>query len=260
MWTIDVGKTLLVTLAVTQFIGGLTDASQVTQGSIHEMNGAQPKKDMVYWEEIVPRERSDEESTGAKRIDANQRKVLWKKEDQVNMDPFQITHQSKQSKKKNDEELPHPMRTDEWKLRIKCIGNSKHLVKGIDTLEFSRNGYVRAIPSDENNNRLCKPAVGRWEVLPNGIVWTIPIQYRDDEKSSESSKETVLNYYADVHLNQFGSCPKMMRGLVTRDRFPNSRLPKHWFRPVVARFTGEGIGKDTADVSYQHRGVGLSSN
>jgi len=152
------------------------------------------------------------------------------------------------------------MRTDEWKLRIKCIGNSRHFVKGIDTLEFSRNGYVRAIPSDENNNRLCKPAVGRWEVLPNGIVWKIPIQYKENKKCSESSKETVLNYYADLHLNQFGSCPKMMRGLVTRDRFPNSKLPKQWFRPVVARFTGEGVGEDTADVSYRHRGVGLSSN
>mmetsp|Transcript_9664 Transcript_9664/g.13669 ORF Transcript_9664/g.13669 Transcript_9664/m.13669 type:complete len:263 (-) Transcript_9664:1321-2109(-) len=262
MRSINVKKILLwATITVTQFMGILTDASKVTQGAMNEMSGAQTSKEIIYWEEIIPQERSDEKSSEAKRISGEKRKVLWKKEDQVNMDPIQMMLQSKQPKKKNDEVTPHPMRTDEWKLQIKCRGKNKDLFKGIDTLEFARNGYVRVVPCDEgDNNRLCKPAVGKWEVLPNGIAWTIPIQIRGDDACTDSGKETVLNYFADLHLNQFGGCPKMMRGVITRDRFPNSRLPKQWFRPVLARFAGEGIGEDTADVSYQHRGIGLSSN
>lgn len=43
-------------------------------------------------------------------------------------------------------------------------------------------------------------------------------------------------------------------------RHKDSFLPPNLFRPVIATFTATGIGKDTSDVSYKSRGVGLYNN
>ena len=55
---------------------------------------------------------------------------------------------------------------------------------------------------------------------------------------------------ADLILNPFGSCPRMVRGTIVKDS-------GKCFRPVVATFSGEGIGQDTVNLSYRERGFGL---
>uniref|UniRef100_A0A7S4QWF8 Uncharacterized protein n=1 Tax=Ditylum brightwellii TaxID=49249 RepID=A0A7S4QWF8_9STRA len=67
-------------------------------------------------------------------------------------------------------------------------------------------------------------------------------------------KKTVLHYHADLHLNKFGERPRMRRGIITRDRFRYlSFLPPHLFRPVIATFSAEGVGKDMIDITYKER-------
>jgi hypothetical protein len=57
----------------------------------------------------------------------------------------------------------------------------------------------------------------------------------------------------------------MFRGVVTRDRFIDAKIPftnillsKKLFRPVIGTFAGLGTGNDTVDTSYKKRGLGLS--
>ncbi|CAM9274926.1 unnamed protein product, partial [Discosporangium mesarthrocarpum] len=71
-----------------------------------------------------------------------------------------------------------------------------------------------------------------------------------------NTTDTVVHHKAELHWNVFGSQPRMFRGTVTRDRFPSSPLPPWLFRPVVAAFTGFGVGDDTSDTSYRHRHMG----
>lgn len=64
----------------------------------------------------------------------------------------------------------------------------------------------------------------------------------------------TLRYSADFHFNVFGPQPRMLCGVVARDRPSNGTLPPWLLRPVVATFTAEGVGEDTADFDYDGRG------
>ena len=66
-------------------------------------------------------------------------------------------------------------------------------------------------------------------------------------------------YSALQHPNVFGEYPRMLRGIVTKDRAPSSSLGSHavgsrgrfrFFRPVVATFYAYGDSEDTHDTSY----------
>jgi hypothetical protein len=52
----------------------------------------------------------------------------------------------------------------------------------------------------------------------------------------------------------------MLRGTVTRDRCADSFMPPWLFRPVVATFTGIGVGIDTSDPSHTGRDSGKASS
>ena len=84
--------------------------------------------------------------------------------------------------------------------------------------------------------------VGTWKLAPSGVVWKM------------AWDGTTYSFYADLQVSPFGDYPKMFRGLVIRDRSTGSVLPKRFFRPIVATFSGMGVGKDTADFSYKDRG------
>jgi hypothetical protein len=79
---------------------------------------------------------------------------------------------------------------------------------------------------------------------------------KSNSNNNNSNRRTgILHYHADIHLNKFGKQPRMFRGVVTRDRCSDK---PHLFRPVLATFSAQGIGKDTVNVSYENRGFGLS--
>lgn len=192
---------------------------------------------------------------------------------------------SKRTKRKKEIE-EHPMRTDEWIISVslsplaffrrseKNFFPVTHIHKE-DTdrkreqhFKFARNGYVILVEKEEEHHlgvaqngwrRVTK--VGKWKLGTNGVSWTIPI------KSTEFPfQQTNLHYHADIHLSKFQEKPRMFRGVVTRDRFSDAKIPftnilvgKKMFRPVIATFIGLGTGNDTVDTTYKKRGIGLSS-
>eukprot|EP00559_Dactyliosolen_fragilissimus_P002172 CAMPEP_0184856218 /NCGR_PEP_ID=MMETSP0580-20130426/1384_1 /TAXON_ID=1118495 /ORGANISM="Dactyliosolen fragilissimus" /LENGTH=346 /DNA_ID=CAMNT_0027351095 /DNA_START=304 /DNA_END=1344 /DNA_ORIENTATION=+ len=161
-----------------------------------------------------------------------------------------------------------------------------------------------------NNTRITR--IGKWRIDTTGISWDIPVVVPipnssknqtpqfvkedqlminldgEDEPIKEQlskfppviCKKTTLHYHADIHLNKFNESPRMIRGIVTRDRYVSPktfsklntplknlfsgafincpRLPKNILRPVVATFNAIGVGEDTVDYSYKDRGFGLT--
>jgi hypothetical protein len=139
---------------------------------------------------------------------------------------------------------PHPLRTDLWDLNIRWRGRAKGAWTPV---EFHPNGFCRSPTL----------GVGTWEVLPWGVRCTLV----------EDLTGVEYTLYASLHLNQFGDQPKMIQGTILKyegsqedpvqDHFFVKRRQK-LFRPVVATFSGKGVGTDTADFSYSNRGTGLS--
>mmetsp|Transcript_30282 Transcript_30282/g.46356 ORF Transcript_30282/g.46356 Transcript_30282/m.46356 type:complete len:417 (+) Transcript_30282:144-1394(+) len=140
--------------------------------------------------------------------------------------------------------------------------------------------------SSSSQSRVTK--IGKWKVDTAGVSWHIPVRKIStansslasssasaSSSSSSSSTTTTLHYHADLILTKFQERPRMFRGVVCRDRYDDIdihipfpflptpiiriRIRKNVFRPVIATFTAEGIGVDTADTLYKNRGFGLSS-
>ena len=96
---------------------------------------------------------------------------------------------------------------------------------------------------------------GIWKISHGNVIWHLPLRfdkYHPAQKKHKNEK-TTLHYKATIHLQKFSDKPRMFRGVITRDRYSNSWLPKHWFRPVVATFVASGYGEDTLDLEYQYR-------
>lgn len=176
--------------------------------------------DLIYWEEELP-------EPPRMSIDKKEpsRRLFW----------HGRMHEEHDANLKHGEKkhTPHPMRTNEWQLFLH-ISKKEAENLGINTtmlLEFSDNGFCRHAAS---------PMIGKWKLHPSGITWQIPLP-----------NSVILQCHADLILNPFGKRPRMVRGTIVKDD------GRKWFRPVVATFSGEGIGHDTADVSYKERGFGL---
>ena len=151
-------------------------------------------------------------------------------------------------------------------------------------MKFSSNGFVVLIEEDDNNNDHNDDStiqksnqkitnVGKWQMNTNGICWTIqtPVPKGDNKEGKgerfNNGNSTCLYYHADIHLSKFQSKPRMLKGIVSRDRYDTNlkdngkhELRKKLFRPVIGSFTAEGIGEDTLVLQYKDRGFGLSSN
>jgi hypothetical protein len=163
---------------------------------------------------------------------------------------------------------PHPLRTDVWKMTVRWRQyphpqdgrrNKKKAAKKDMLLEFADNGYVRLCPQpgtdsdkldldtdidvDKPTATTSSTPIGTWKLDPSGLSWHLPLNDREHY------------FFADIHMNPFGKCPKMTRGIVIRDN--DKGKGQSWFRPVVATFVGSGVGTDTADFSYKHRNFGL---
>lgn len=137
--------------------------------------------------------------------------------------------------------------------------HSSRIVKKFDEW-VQRRQYVD-IDTDETSEdsitsrRVTK--IGKWKMGTNGVSWSMPVRVESDDSPEGVAKTTTLHYHADIHLSKFQEQPRMFKGVVTRDRFPGIGIRKDLFRPVIATFTAEGIGEDTADISYKKRGFGL---
>lgn len=184
---------------------------------------------LVYWEEEIPLDAfvSDgDESSPSKE----KRSLFWNPKEHDTDTVIRLT-QAQQPKARNVS--PHPMRTDEWRIQL----TSGERLLGTDSLDlkFSDNGFVKVL---ENRFTKLEASIGTWKMIPSGIRWELPV------KMTTNNKNTTLHCHADLVLNKFGSKPHMVRGIITRDRYPDSMFPRHFLRPVVATFTSVGIGKD----------------
>jgi len=189
--------------------------------------------DVIYWEEELPEPLKD----NLNDEEPNKRRLFW----QGRMDESISTDTKKEAATAAKKTTPHSMRTNEWQLDLHMSRRERTRL-GIHNktmlLDFSETGHVRVM-----NNNTFTLAIGTWKLHPSGITWQFPIR-------QEESSPVTLQCHADLIINPFGSRPRMVRGTIVK----NSRK---WFRPVVATFSAEGIGQDTADMSYRERGFGL---
>lgn len=196
------------------------------------VSSQQDPSSLIYWEEEIPEPTNGDRSRDDKPK-RTKRRLFW----QGRMERDILLDSSTDTSKTT---TPHSMRTNEWKLDLHMT-NKECTKLGIHNktllLDFAETGHVCV--RQGNNSTL---SIGTWTLHPSGITWQFPVTYHDCK--------TTLQCHADLILNPFGSRPRMVRGTIVK----NSRK---WFRPVVATFSGEGIGHDSADVSYRERGFGM---
>jgi hypothetical protein len=124
-------------------------------------------------------------------------------------------------------------------------------------------------------------SIGTWELTPTGLSWTIGLDdeideddYEDDDGGAVGPSKAsaapsfahhppirkagtgVYLFHADLHLHPFGPRPRLSRGVVLHEKGSSSGAAdrsSRWFRPVVATFSGVGVGRDTVDLSYRGR-------
>lgn len=73
---------------------------------------------------------------------------------------------------------------------------------------------------------------GEWTCVNDGIQWTT------------TRRADTVYYHANLCQDQFGSNPKMLCGVVTRDR--RAPLPRALFRPVLGSFRATGNDRAAA--------------
>ena len=211
----------------------LAGRSPRTSGSADTAAGAAASatsnSETWVWEEEIPLEVVVDEDTSTKiKIP---RHKLWSTEKQAPLTLRSLMQQH--SKDKATTVQPHKLRTNLWELKIQWRGKK---LKETLQLEFSDNGYVRLLASSHDDNTTTTASIGKWELASHGVTWNLYMP------------ESIV-FYGDLLLNPFGTQPKMIRGVVLSD----PSVSRTWFRPVLATFTGRGIGEDTADLSYRNR-------
>jgi hypothetical protein len=159
--------------------------------------------------------------------------------------------------------MPHPLRTDEWHLTLNWRFRKHGHRRSQWYVEFHTNRFARVKEtnhsSDDTNSRNSFFGIGCWDLLPNGkLILSLPYNEesthpssqikKDDNKDEKHFSFNQIILLADLHQNPFGLQPKLSRGIIIY--IPSKRS---WLRPIIATFTANGVGKDTADFSYQSR-------
>jgi len=183
------------------------------------------KRSVIIWEEEFPSESSRDRTSAASENTVVPRRKIWSTNKEEPLSPFAPPSPGKAFQ--DVVRQPHRLRTDRWELHIHWRGKKEH--ERLE-MEFSDNGFVRMISDDETSS------IGQWELASHGLTWRLPMPDQDR-----------LIFHGDLLLNPFGPQPKIIRGIVLRE------TRRVWFRPVVASFTGNGTGEDTADLSYRNR-------
>lgn len=155
---------------------------------------------------------------------------FWSSEDGQRL----LAERAKRDKKASSPP-PHPLRTDEYKLRIKWrrptrdgSEQRKQMDDSVVYLEFAENGYVRWLTDEDDDDTLSKQVVtvGTWKLGAAGLSWKLRLP--DDQE---------YLFCADLHPNPFGRQPKLARGLVIQ-LSPTTKQQQ--FRPIVGTFSGRG--------------------
>jgi hypothetical protein len=173
--------------------------------------------------------------------------------------------------------------------------HSFHFNEGVRT---SRSSKCKA---EGKSSLRIYPHIGRWKLNNHGCIsWDVPISILLEKYSSNCSTDskdvddshtldhkmsiesnivafTTLHFVADLHINRFGSRPRMHKGVVTCDRLvpsclcccydekkkgingKNKPLSPTLFRSVIGSFVATGVGIDTLDNTYKHRKMGLTN-
>jgi hypothetical protein len=181
----------------------------------------------------------------------------------------------------------------QWRKRRAVFGHPPTLVLDFDPAGYVRcRRPVETADGSDSDRKATRVhgSIGTWELTPTGLSWAIGLDddavdaddVDDDDvvvagapskekarQASPSAHHTttasrntgtgVYLFHADLHLHPFGPRPRLSRGVVLHERSASSSRsgggssPSRWFRPVVATFSGVGIGRDTVDLSYRGR-------
>ena len=191
----------------------------------YEAPSEHTSKPLILWEE---------EEQDVKRqsdvVEATDRRRMW----WIGRLPDLVKepHLKKTFRRKKTPE-PHPLRMESFQIHLNWKKDRRR--KSTMHLEFNENGYLRAVLDDAN------PVIGTWRLSSCGLSWDLCLHHEDPTRT--------LHFYADLHVNPFGNHPKLTRGMVLGDYSTGRK----WFRPVVATFSGIGVGTDTVDLSYRLR-------
>lgn len=132
----------------------------------------------------------------------------------------------------------HPLRMEAWVIRLQRGFFRRREDQCFSFLE-SGDVVMRAGDECSVDQRIC----GKWWFDKEGLRWDVA---GSEGRGREALHAPVTaQYSAQVHLNVFGPRPRMLRGVVTRDRYSTSWIPPHVLRPVIGTFYGFGDGKDT---------------
>lgn len=157
----------------------------------------------IVWEEIVPTDIPTKEKPQKKP--PRQRWISFgpRQTSDEYYDPFSAIRHNKQRRQEEEEE-PHPLRTNEWLIQIKWKRKkNKNIVATSERmlLDFDPDGFVRWCKNvtmstchDSNDEKNCggmkyQPptmhqrvltAIGTWTLHPSGVGWNLPV-LADDE-------------------------------------------------------------------------------
>ena len=141
-------------------------------------SGVQHSTNDLHWEEEIPPQIVEKEPDD--EAPSSKRPLFWR--------PQQLQVRRPQRKQPK----PHPMRTNLWKLKF-TSRNRDYFQNETMIFEFDELGFCK-------ND---KAQVGKWNMVPAGVLWKLP---------------SGLQFYAEIHLQPFGDHPRMLRGVVVRDR------------------------------------------
>jgi hypothetical protein len=189
----------------------------------------------------------------------------------------------------NREHVPHPLRTDLWEIRCHWRGRARRkrndatnqvpntngciYDRCIFYLEFDPTGYVRLVSNEaletasENfaQGTQCTDlafvsfdasCIGTWKLGPSGLHVKVPFPVSGQTTATTPPivNQQMHTMDMDFHVNPFGLQPKFTRGIIYADvASSNPVLRLLHLRPIVATFTGVGVGIDTVDLSYRKR-------
>ena len=253
-----------------------------------------------YWEEEIPPQLDFRTSTGRSDDDNHHHRSSHDNNNNNNKDKPKprrpvllwrpLERQMHTVKYSQTTKEVHPLRTNVWRIRL-TLRKRNYIPDKYLVVEFDARGYCKVI--QQGNNRddtktltadspisyedsheddpIYMNCVGKWNMIPAGVFWNF----------------STLQFWAELHLQPFADHPRMLRGIIIRERYVNackklilcspsfsrqyslsfwkhdrsdkSFVPKHWFRPVVGTFEAVGIGEDFTDLSYSDRGFSLDS-
>ncbi|CDR95882.1 hypothetical protein BBBOND_0210350 [Babesia bigemina] len=143
----------------------------------------------------------------------------------------------------------HPLRHQSWRITF----HRKTGLLGLSTrtehilIDFMEDGTLKTSEGHdgkhfEMTNK--QQSAGNWWSEYGDVVWKI---YFDP-------KSNVATYFnAQFSWNNFGEAAFMRRGVVYQDRPQDGWLPQYLFRPVIGKFTGEGIPQDDTNSPVKSR-------